>query len=82
MFIASTEGTLCLNRCIMQIYINREAVEVNPKLNLAEILALQGIGLQGIAVAISNKVVPRAAWATTYLAEGANVTVVSAVCGG
>lgn len=66
----------------MQIFINREPVEVNPKLNLAEILESQGILLQGIAVAISNKVVPRAAWIVTYLAEGANVTVVSAVCGG
>lgn len=66
----------------MQIYINREPVEVNPKLNLAEILESQGILLQGMAVAISNKVVPRAAWTATYLAEGANVTVISAVCGG
>ncbi len=66
----------------MQIYINRETVEVNPKLNLAEILESQGIVLQGIAVAISNKVVPRAAWPSTYLAEGAKVTVISAVCGG
>jgi len=66
----------------MQIYINREAVEVNPKFNLAEILESQGIARQGVAVAISNKVVPRAAWITTYLAEGADVTVISAVCGG
>lgn len=66
----------------MQIYINREVAEANPKLNLEEILEAQGFPKQGIAVAIENKVVPRAAWTTTYLREGAMLTVISAVCGG
>ncbi|MDE6134535.1 MAG: sulfur carrier protein ThiS [Muribaculaceae bacterium] len=66
----------------MQIFINREAVEVNPNDTLAEILESQNIVLRGIAVAVNNKVVPRTSWESITVAEGDSVTVISAVCGG
>jgi sulfur carrier protein len=37
---------------------------------------------RGVAVAVDREVVPRGAWATTALAEGAKVEVVHAVQGG
>lgn len=66
----------------MQIFINSAPVEVNPKHSLAEILAAEGIPAQGTAVAINNKVVPKATWGDTFLSEGCRLTAISAVCGG
>ncbi len=66
----------------MQIFINNAPVEVNPKHSLADILGSQGIPAQGTAVAVNNKVVPKALWADTFVAEGCRLTVINAVCGG
>lgn len=66
----------------MQIFINNAPVEVNPKYNLVEILAQQNIPAQGTAVAINNKVVPKALWSDTFVSEGCRLTVINAVCGG
>lgn len=85
LFIALTEGTLCYISPyyrIMKIYINREPAEVGESQTLSEILESRGIGPAGVAVAINNRVVPRAAWPSTRLAEGDTLTVIKAVCGG
>lgn len=66
----------------MQIFINNAPIEVNPKHNLAEILESRGIPAQGTAIAINNKVVPKALWGDTFVVEGCRLTVISAVCGG
>lgn len=65
----------------MKIKINsKEKETAAPTLAaLAEELALPA---QGVAVAVNNKLVPRAAWSECALADGASVTVVKAVCGG
>jgi sulfur carrier protein len=36
----------------------------------------------GVAVAVGNQMVPRSAWATTPLSEGADIVIIRAVCGG
>lgn len=79
-----TEGTLCYISPyrIMKIYINRELAEVGESQTLSEILESRGIGPAGVAVAINNRVVPRAAWLSTHLADGDTLTVIKAVCGG
>lgn len=85
LFIALTEGTLCYISPyyrIMKIYINRELAEVGESQTLSEILESRGIGPAGVAVAINNRVVPRAAWLSTHLADGDTLTVIKAVCGG
>ena len=48
---------------------------------LVEALALPAAG-RGVAVAVDREVVPRGAWDSTALAEGAKVEVVHAVQGG
>ena len=50
--------------------------------SVADVLLYQGMSGDGIAVAVNNKVVPRGKWNTTYLFEGARLTVIRAVCGG
>lgn len=65
-------------------------IEINGKLlttpdgciTLSQLLDLAGLTGPGQAVAVDNKVVPRAAWDTTPLREGMKVTVIRAVCGG
>ena len=36
----------------------------------------------GVAVAISNEMVPRDEWENTIIAEGADIVIVKAFCGG
>ncbi len=36
----------------------------------------------GVAVAVNNKVVRKVDWASTVLADGDHITVITAVCGG
>lgn len=36
----------------------------------------------GVAVAVNNKVVRKADWESTTLADGDHITVITAVCGG
>ncbi len=66
----------------MKILINHSAVEIDPAMSVAEVLVRENLAGDGVAVAVDNVVVPRAQWATTRLREGANVTVIRAVCGG
>lgn len=66
----------------MRVYVNRMPVEIAASATLAELLEVQKIPVDGTAVAVNNRVVPRAEWPTTRLDEEAKVTVIRAVCGG
>lgn len=66
----------------MKVFLNRTPVEIPAETTLAELLEAQGIAADGTAVAVNNRVVPRAAWAATPLTEEAKITVIRAVCGG
>jgi sulfur carrier protein len=68
----------------MLITINGERRELPQKAtvaNVVELLASAPEG-RGVAVAVGGEVVPRAAWSSTTLSEGAQVEVVAAVQGG
>lgn len=66
----------------MEVFVNRTPVEVADNMTLAELLRARNISPDGTAVAVNNRVVPRAEWTTYRLEEGAKVTVIRAVCGG
>lgn len=66
----------------MEVFINRVPAAVEAGTSLAELLEGRNVAAEGIAVAVDNKVVPRAAWAGFRLHEGAKITVIRAVCGG
>jgi sulfur carrier protein len=68
----------------MVVIVNGERRELPPGSTLQSVVELLGSerGGRGIAVAVSGEVVPRGAWASTALAEGAQVEVVAAVQGG
>ena len=66
------------------IVLNGEVCEDGAGVAVAELL--QGLGLpaqgRGVAVAIDGEVVPRAAWGTHAIPEGARVEVLTAMQGG
>lgn len=67
----------------MKVQINRKEVEVGSQTtNLSQLLEQENLNGPGRAVAICNKLVPRAEWSKTPLFEGMEITVIRAVCGG
>ena len=67
----------------MNIYINEQRQEIASDMNIhrlvTEILQLQ---MGGIAVAINESVVPRAAWESTSLSENDKLLLIKACSGG
>ena len=66
----------------MTILINPKPFELQGDSTLAEALTQAQIPLEGVAVAVNNRVVPRRDWDNTPLEEGSKITVIRAVCGG
>ncbi len=65
----------------MTIIINNKPTETNATTLLALATELQ-LPAKGIAVAISNKMVPRTQWADTAIQSNDNIVIIKAVCGG
>ena len=66
----------------MRILVNGEPRELPADATVSSLVARLGGGDRGVAVAIGEAVVPRSAWDTTALSEGAAVEVLTAVQGG
>lgn len=66
------------------ISVNGRLCPLPPGASLATVLAELGIGedTPGVAVAVNDRVVPRAAWAARRLEPGDRIEVVRAVAGG
>lgn len=65
----------------MKVLVNAKEVTTNSStlLDLSKELSLPE---KGVAVAVSNQIVPRAEWESTPLSEGANIVIIKAACGG
>lgn len=67
----------------MRIEFNGEPVETQDPLSLFQLLEQYKLqDRKGIAVAVDNNVVPRAAWSETPLDDGKKITVFTAAQGG
>ena len=66
----------------MRLTVNGEPTEVAAEATVGELLERLDLPHRGIAVAVDREVVPRGAWDSTALTEGARVEVVHAVQGG
>ena len=66
----------------MDLKINGENQSVDGVETVEELIARLAPGKLGIAVAINDVVIPRAAWATTNLGAGDSVEIIQAVQGG
>lgn len=65
----------------MNITINNKETQTEAK-TIAELAAQLALPAKGVAVAVANKMVPRAEWDSTALQEGANIVIIKAACGG
>lgn len=65
----------------MKLTINNKETETEAQ-NLCQLAAELNLPERGVAVAVANKMVPRTEWESTTLAEGANIVIIKAACGG
>jgi sulfur carrier protein len=66
----------------MQVTINGRPHQLTGGESLAQAVAILTSAPSGVAAAVNGAVVPRAAWASTALAEDDEVEVLTAVQGG
>lgn len=65
----------------MKVRINNNEVETQAT-TVAELAQEQKLPEKGVAVAISNEMVPRTEWAQRVLKEGDDIVILKAFCGG
>jgi len=65
----------------MKVIINNKETETEAK-NISELATELALPAKGVAVAVSNKMIPRTEWEQTPLEEGANIVIIKAACGG
>lgn len=65
----------------MKILVNNQETETTAA--TVEQLAIElALPAKGVALAVNNQMVPRTAWVDTAIAEGANIVIIKAACGG
>ena len=65
----------------MKVTINNKETETQAK-TIRELAQELDLPATGVAVAISNEMVPRDEWENTIIAEGADIVIVKVFCGG
>ena len=65
----------------MKVTINNKETETQAK-TIRELAQKLDLPATGVAVAISNEMVPRDEWENTLITEGADIAIVKAFCGG
>lgn len=65
----------------MKVTINNKETETQAK-TIRELAQELDLPATGVAVAISNEMVPRDEWENTIITEGADLVIVKAFCGG
>lgn len=65
----------------MKVTINNKETDTQAK-TIRELAQELDLPATGVAVAISNEMVPRDEWENTLITEGADIVIVKAFCGG
>ena len=66
----------------MKIYINQKEIEVQDNISVKELLDMQQIAIEGTAIAIDNRLVPKNEWNDRILTDGNKITIIRATFGG
>lgn len=66
----------------MNVIINNKPVEVQEGASLSDLSKQLNLPVQGVAIAIDYKVIPRSIWSNTILEENIELMVIEAVSGG
>ena len=65
----------------MNVTVNNKPVETGAS-TLKELAVQLELPEKGVAIAVSNKMVPRSEWENFAITEGVSIIVISASCGG
>lgn len=65
----------------MKVNINNKETETQA-LNVKQLAKELNLPAKGVAIAISNSMVPRDEWEQTSITEGADIVIIKAFCGG
>lgn len=65
----------------MNVTVNNKPVETGAS-TLKELAVQMELPEKGVAVAVSNKMVPRSEWDNFAITEGVSIIVIRASCGG
>lgn len=65
----------------MKVNINNKETETQA-LNVKQLAEELNLPAKGVAIAISNSMVPRNDWEQAPIAEGADIVIIKAFCGG
>ena len=67
----------------MEIFLNKNKIEVGKNLTLLDVLTVNGLHQKtGIAVAVNSLVIPKNKWINTKLNANDNIMVITATAGG
>ena len=65
----------------MKLRVNSQEVETEVQ-TLQEFSQELELALNGIAIAVNNRMIPRAEWESFTLSENDSIIIIKAVCGG
>lgn len=65
----------------MKVNINNKETETQA-LNVKQLAEELNLPAKGVAIAISNSMMPRDEWEQTSITEGADIVIIKAFCGG
>lgn len=66
----------------MKVQVNNKEVETTPASTITQLTTLLELPMQGIAIAVNNKMIPRTEWDRFSLQESDKLVVIKAACGG
>lgn len=65
----------------MNIIVNGKQTATSAA-DISQLVAELSLPAQGVAIAVSGKMIPRTDWEATALEEGADLFIIKAACGG
>lgn len=66
----------------MKVKVNSKETEIAQGSKLTDLATQLELPLQGIAIGLNNKLIPRTDWSTQELHENDNLVIIKAACGG
>lgn len=66
----------------MKLLVNNKETELTQGQTIAALAQQLELPKQGVAIALHNRMVPRAEWENTALKEGDSLVIIKAACGG
>ena len=66
----------------MKVLVNNKETELTQGNTVADLAQQLELPQQGVAIAVQNRMIPRAEWNEKTLQEGDNLVIIKAACGG